>query len=67
MISFLEPLYESLKEEPKTMNEVAFYQGYKSDLLEAWEWCQLYTESKESIDLNQAWEIYFAIFKRLSK
>ena len=62
MINFLKPLYESLSQEPQTLNEVAFYQGFKGELLEAWEWCEWYKLYGEEMDMNQAWEIYFSIF-----
>ena len=67
MIKFLEPLQETLHQPPQTMNEISFYQGYKSDLMEAWEWCLMYRESGDDIDINQAWDIYLAIFRKLSK
>jgi FKBP12-rapamycin complex-associated protein len=67
MIKFLKPLYETLYVTPETMNEIAFHQGFKSDLLEAWDWCLRYLETKNDCDINQAWDIYFAIFKKLSK
>ena len=67
MIKFLRPLYDSLDEKPQTMNEVTFHQGFKVDLLEAWDWCLSYLESEDIDDINQAWEIYYSIFRKLQK
>jgi FKBP12-rapamycin complex-associated protein len=38
MFNYLEPLHKAMEVEPETMNEIAFYQGYAADLLEAFEW-----------------------------
>ncbi|CAI5438055.1 unnamed protein product [Caenorhabditis angaria] len=66
-------MYEALKDlpknvvqgTPKTMKEHSFNQTYQSDLLEAQRYCHAYECEHNIKDLNQAWEIYCQIFKRL--
>lgn len=48
------------------MNEIAFYQGYASDLLDACNWMQRYIETENVADINLAWDIYYSIFRRIS-
>ena len=66
MIDYLMPLHQDMKLQPETMNEVAFYQGFAADLQEAEEWCLLFLKSKRTVAINQAWDIYFTIYKKLS-
>ena len=47
------------------MNEINFYQGFASDLEEAQLWTQIYQQTKNPSDMNQAWDIYFNVFKRI--
>jgi len=55
-----------MEREPETMNEISFYQGYASDLQEAHSWMKMYENSQRNADINQAWDIYYSIFKRIS-
>ena len=48
------------------MNEIAFYQGYASDLLDAFSWMQRYIETENLADINLAWDIYYSIFRKIS-
>lgn len=48
------------------MNEIAFYQGYASDLLDALAWINRYMETQSVADINQAWDIYYVIFRKIS-
>ena len=41
-----------MEKEPETMNEIAFYQGYASDLLDAFAWIQRYMETESIADIN---------------
>ncbi len=47
MFNYLEPLHKAMEVEPETMNEIAFYQGHASDLLEAYEWMKRYMITHE--------------------
>ena len=55
-----------MEKEPETMNEIAFYQGYASDLLDAFSWMQRFNETDNVADINIAWDIYYAIFRKIS-
>jgi len=48
------------------MNEIAFYQGYASDLQEAEQWTKRYQITKNTADINQSWDIYLGVFRRIS-
>jgi FKBP12-rapamycin complex-associated protein len=52
---------------PETLREVSFQQAYGRDLQEALEWCKKYSRSNKVSDLNQAWELYYHVFRRLDK
>lgn len=67
MFAALEPLHKLLKQGPETLREVSFQQAYGRDLQEALEWCQKYTRSKKVSDLNQAWDLYYLVFRRINK
>lgn len=55
-----------MQREPETMNEISFYQGYASDLLEAFAWMKRFMKTENPADINQAWDIYYSIFRRIS-
>ena len=42
-------------------------QTYGRDLLEAFEWCKKYQSTSNARDLTQAWELYYNVFRRISK
>jgi FKBP12-rapamycin complex-associated protein len=66
MINYLQPYHRMMEQEPETMNEIAFYQGYASDLLEAESWAKRFLITKSQQDINQAWDIYLGVFRRIS-
>ena len=41
--------------------------AYGLDLTEAYEWCRKYQNSNHVKDLTQAWELYYHVFRRISK
>ena len=67
MFAVLEPLHLKLDQGAETLRETAFDQSYGRDLQEAREWCNKYQRSGSLKDLNQAWDLYFYIFKRITK
>lgn len=67
MINYLAPYHKIMENLPETMNEIAFYQGYASDLTEAETWTQRYLITKSTADINQAWDIYLSVFRRISQ
>ncbi|EGT60375.1 hypothetical protein CAEBREN_03943 [Caenorhabditis brenneri] len=50
---------------PTTMKEHSFQQTYSADLKEAGQYVQAFESSQNVKDLNQAWEIYCSVFKKL--
>lgn len=66
MYNYLNPIHMEMEREPDTMNEISFYQGYASDLQEAFSWLKLYMRTERAADINQAWDIYYAIFRHIS-
>jgi FKBP12-rapamycin complex-associated protein len=67
MLDILEPLHEMVEKGPETLREVSFMQAYGRDLAEAREWCRQYHRSQRLVYINQAWDLYYHIFKRISK
>jgi FKBP12-rapamycin complex-associated protein len=63
-MSILEPLH-LLLDTPQTIREISFQQAYGRDLKEAWEWCNKYKHSGDKQHINQAWDLYYWIFKKL--
>jgi len=67
MYAKLQPLHEMLEKGPETLREVSFQQAYGRDLQEALDWCKKYLRSKRTSDLNQAWDLYYHVFRRINK
>ncbi|CAG7725809.1 unnamed protein product [Allacma fusca] len=67
MFNVLEPLHARLERGPQTMKETSFNQAYGRDLNEAQDWCRRYKVSGNVRDLNQAWDLYYHVFKRVSR
>ncbi|XP_053376740.1 serine/threonine-protein kinase mTOR-like [Mercenaria mercenaria] len=67
MFSTLEPLHAMMERGPQTLKETSFNQAYGRDLMEAQEWCKKYQRSGNVKDLTQAWDLYYHVFRRISK
>nr|UIB01653.1 serine/threonine-protein kinase mTOR [Propylea japonica] len=67
MLRILEPLHAILDRGPQTLKETSFTQAYARDLNEAANWCQKYKSSSNTRDLNQAWDLYYHVFRRISR
>ncbi|KAH8902209.1 phosphatidylinositol 3-kinase tor2 [Coniochaeta sp. PMI_546] len=67
MIQALEPLHELLDKGPETLREISFHQTFGRDLSEARDWCRQYEISQDVTDLNQAWDLYYQVFRRISR
>jgi FKBP12-rapamycin complex-associated protein len=67
MFATLAPLHEMMENGPETLREVAFQQAFGKDLSDALEWCKKFSRSGKDSDLNQAWELYYHVFKRINK
>ena len=67
MFATLEPLHQMLEQGPETLREISFHQAFGRDLQEARDWCNKYKRTNELTDLNQAWDLYYQVFRRISK
>ncbi|CAK7232972.1 phosphatidylinositol kinase-related protein kinase tor1 [Sporothrix eucalyptigena] len=67
MLAVLQPLHDMLERGPETLREISFTQAFGRDLSEAWEWCKQYGVSHDVSDLNQAWDVYYQAFRRISR
>ncbi|CAG9564541.1 unnamed protein product [Danaus chrysippus] len=67
MFKTLEPLHAMLERGPQTLKEISFSQAYGRDLNEAQDWCNRFKESGHVRDLNQAWDLYYHVFRRISR
>ncbi|UYV65260.1 mtor [Cordylochernes scorpioides] len=67
MFATLEPLHIMMERGPQTLKEVSFNQAYGRDLLDALEHCQRYQCTGNIQDLTQAWDLYYHVFRRISK
>lgn len=67
MLALLEPMHEMLRKGPETLREISFIQSFGRDLNEARDWCEAYRSTKEIGDLNQAWDLYYGVFKRITR
>ncbi|PSK55906.1 hypothetical protein B9Z65_4784 [Elsinoe australis] len=63
----LEPLHAMLDEGAQTLREISFIQTFGRDLQEARDWCNAYKNSNDKGDLQQAWDLYYQVFKKISK
>eukprot|EP01135_Chromosphaera_perkinsii_P003113 Nk52_evm2s236 gene=Nk52_evmTU2s236 len=67
MFAVLEPLHDMIKRGAQTLREISFNQAFGRDLSEALEWSRKYQKNQVARDLNQAWDLYYHVFKRISK
>ncbi|XP_064642053.1 serine/threonine-protein kinase mTOR-like isoform X1 [Lineus longissimus] len=67
MFATLEPLHALIEKGPQTLKETSFNQAYGRDLMEAQDWCRKYQRSSNVKDLTQAWDLYYHVFRRISK
>jgi FKBP12-rapamycin complex-associated protein len=67
MFSILAPLHDMLDRGPETLREISFAQTFGRDLQEAREWCYTYKQSGDVGDINQAWDLYYQVFRRIQR
>lgn len=67
MFATLGPLHDLLERGPETLRETSFAQTHGRDLNEAREYVRRYRQYGEINDLNQAWDLYYHVFKRITK
>lgn len=67
MFATLTPLHNLLAAGPETLREISFAQSFGRDLHEAQHWCNIYRQTNELGDLNQAWDLYYSVFRRIAR
>ncbi|SMN19447.1 similar to Saccharomyces cerevisiae YKL203C TOR2 PIK-related protein kinase and rapamycin target [Maudiozyma saulgeensis] len=67
MFATLEPLHELLQAGPETLREISFQNHFGRDLGNAYKWVKKYKLSNDLSNLNQAWDIYYNVFRKISK
>jgi FKBP12-rapamycin complex-associated protein len=67
MLATLAPLHELLDKGAETLREVSFAQAFGHDLAEARAFCNAFRRTKEVGDLNQAWDLYYAVFRKIAR
>eukprot|EP01119_Soliformovum_irregulare_P019910 TRINITY_DN6394_c0_g1_i2.p1 TRINITY_DN6394_c0_g1~~TRINITY_DN6394_c0_g1_i2.p1 ORF type:complete len:736 (-),score=240.02 TRINITY_DN6394_c0_g1_i2:105-2312(-) len=67
MIATFKPLHEILEKGPETPTEQSFFTSYGKELQEAHEFTKRWERNRRSSDLNQAWDLYSHVFRRLKK
>lgn len=67
MLRVLEPLHDLIDRGPETLREVSFIQTFGRDLHDAREWCDTFRRTRDDGDLNQAWDVYYTVFKKIAK
>lgn len=67
MFATLEPLHEALEKGAETLRETSFIQTHGRELSEARECGRRYRQHGDSADLNQAWDLYYSVFRRIAK
>ncbi|KOB76049.1 Target of rapamycin isoform 1, partial [Operophtera brumata] len=66
MFKTLDKMHSMLERSPETLKEVSFLQMYGRDLQEAQRWCDLYKESNDDTYLNEAWDLYCHVVRRIT-
>lgn len=67
MLACLNPLHQMLEKGAETLREISFIQSFGRELHEAHEWCKTYKRSGDIGDLNQAWDVYYQVFKKITR
>lgn len=67
MFSILTPLNEMLQKGPTTIREVSFANAFGKDIGDAHAWLHQFKRTKDPTYINQAWDLYYTVFRRISK
>jgi FKBP12-rapamycin complex-associated protein len=67
MFLALDPLHQMMEKGAETLREVSFNQAFGRDLQEAHEWCEKYKRDLDVNNLNQAWDLYYQVFRKITK
>ncbi|KAH3666740.1 hypothetical protein OGAPHI_003189 [Ogataea philodendri] len=67
MFSILEPLHQLLEKGPETIREASFVNAFGKELNDAYQWLMNFRRTKDVAYLNQAWDLYYGVFRRISR
>ncbi|OWB72318.1 hypothetical protein B5S31_g2025 [[Candida] boidinii] len=67
MFSILEPLHAMISKPTETSREASFFYSFGKDLNDAHQWLLNYKRTKDIAYLNQAWDLYYNVFRRISR
>ncbi|KAF2871907.1 armadillo-type protein [Massariosphaeria phaeospora] len=67
MFATLAPLHAMIDKGPETLREISFIQSFGRELQEARDWCNTFRTSGEMGDLNQAWDLYYQVFRKITR
>jgi len=67
MLATLTPLHRLLQRGPETAREASFRQTFGPELHRAYELCAAYWQTRVSTELHVAWDIYYSVFRRISR
>lgn len=67
MFEVLEPLHDMIERGPETLRETSFVQSFGHELKMARDFCRRYRSTGDTNELNQAWDIYYSTFQRLTR
>lgn len=67
MFEVLDPLHKMLQKGPETMREASFNNAFGRELADAYEWVLNYRRTKDITNLNQAWDVYYNVFRRIGR
>lgn len=67
MLEVLTPLHKMMETGGETVNERTFIHQFGRELDDALKWCNSYRRTKRETDLNQAWDLYYSVFRKINK
>jgi FKBP12-rapamycin complex-associated protein len=67
MFTILDPLNEMLQKGPTTIREISFTNAFGKDINDANGWLHQFKRTKDVTYINQAWDLYYTVFRRISK
>ncbi|CAK5267693.1 unnamed protein product [Mycena citricolor] len=67
MIAVLQPLHDLLDHGTQTQREASFASNFGKELREARDACKRYRIYGDTSELDKAWDIYYAVFKKIEK
>lgn len=67
MIETLKPLHDLLDRGPETLRETSFVQAFARELQDARDYCRRWKHTNHAADLNQAWDLYYLVFRKIQK